>query len=87
MKNWDVIKKFVNGEKEGRTKHLFIEGNVLYSYGHHFPIAIRTNMFIVNMDKYSVTTSRHQSYLRGMLEGYVSSNTKEMQEMIRNESN
>lgn len=70
MKNETIILKFINGEVKGRTKNLFIEGEVLYSYGYHFPLCLRLNdlnggyKFIVNKSKYSMTTSRHQGYLR-----------------------
>ena len=41
----------------------------VYSYGEHFPIAIRQRTnddpWLVNEDKYSPTTSRHQSAVRG----------------------
>lgn len=57
---------FAQGKRAGNVKNLIIEGNVVYSYGHHFPIAIRLwdgdrFKFIWNKDKYSSTTSRHQS--------------------------
>ena len=41
----------------------------VYSYGEHFPIAIRQRTnddpWLVNEDKFSQTTSRHQSAVRG----------------------
>jgi len=42
---------------------VFFEDDRLYSFGHHFILAIRTkhNAFIINADKYSVSTSCHQS--------------------------
>jgi hypothetical protein len=54
----------------------FIEGHILYSYGQHFPLAVRitdeqgNKYFIVNKNKYSSTTSRHQSTLRRALKGH-----------------
>ena len=65
MKNEDIIENFVDGAEAGRTKNVFIEDNVLYSYGYHFPMAMRIKdgYFIVNKDKYSSTTSRHQNIL------------------------
>jgi len=64
MKNENVINSFVNGEKVAKTGHLFIEENVLYSYGHHYPLSIRLNgAFLVNKDDYSKTTARHAGYL------------------------
>lgn len=72
MTNQQLIESFVEGADSGHANNLFIEGDVLYSYGHHFPLAYRTydgesTIFIVNIDKYSVTTSRHQSLLRSRL--------------------
>lgn len=43
----------------------------VYSYGEHFPMAIvdnETGTAVLNADKYSVTTSRHQSLVRDALE-------------------
>ena len=77
MKNNDIIQKFVNGATSGKiTRHnaftgqthtpLFIEGDTLYSYGHHFPLARRNadGTFWVNPDKYSTTTSKQQGLVR-----------------------
>ena len=48
---------------------MFIEGDTIYSYGKHFPIALRlgNNIFLVNVDKYSSSTSKHQSYVIGAI--------------------
>ena len=73
MRNKDVIENFVEGIRGGRTKTLFVEGNVLYSYGYHFPLAIKGyskahgRMLVVNNDKYSRTTSCHQSLLESAI--------------------
>lgn len=66
MKNINICEAFAKGDRKLKTQHLFIEGNVLYSYGYHFPLAIRLVLdndfkFVVNKDKYSRTTSRHKS--------------------------
>jgi len=45
---------------------------VVYSYGHHFPIYIfdeATNQWFANKDKYSQSTTRHQSQARPIWEG------------------
>lgn len=40
-------------------------GYAVYSYGLHFPMAALINgVWYVNSDKYSVTTSRHQSLVK-----------------------
>jgi hypothetical protein len=49
---------------------IFFEGDTIYSYGYHFPMAkrIRTKngyFYLVNGDRYSPTTDKHQSMLRG----------------------
>jgi hypothetical protein len=42
---------------------VFYDGDTLYSYGHHFALAVRTvyNTYIINADKYSISTNGHQS--------------------------
>lgn len=70
MTNQQIITKFVSGATKGKNslKSLFIEGDTLYSYGHHFPLAKRKEGgFWVNTDKYSVTTSKQQSMVRGTI--------------------
>lgn len=73
MKNKEVALKFIEGENRLKGNNMFIEENVIYSYGHHFPMAVRltdkfkvfggNDKFVLNQNKYSVSTSRHQSYL------------------------
>ena len=68
MKNKDVIEQFARGKREGKGNSVFIEGNVIYSYGHHFPMAIRLFdtegfKFIWNRDHYSQTTKKCQNWL------------------------
>ena len=67
MKNHlQVIKDFVKG-KTGRGCNVYSEGNKLYSYGPHFPLIVRRDSgterewFLLNGDKYSKSTSKHQS--------------------------
>lgn len=49
--------------------HGAVMGTATTLYSYAMPIAIRlgNNVVIVNKDKYSVTTSKHQGYLRGAL--------------------
>ena len=61
-----LIDRFSNGAKRGSASHLFIEDDVIYSYGYHFPLAIRRDwgrdiQFLINGDRYSSSTSSHQS--------------------------
>lgn len=71
MTNQQIINKFANGATSGNNSNrsLFIEGDTIYSYGYHFPLARRNadGTFWVNPDKYSVTTSKHQSMVRGAI--------------------
>ena len=53
----------------GRASSLYYDGPVAFSYGEHFPLAVITGpkAATVNADKYSSTTSRHQSTMRHAL--------------------
>ena len=62
-----------HGEITGRnsTGSLYIDGNVIYSYGRHFPVAKRVaDGIIITGDRYSVTTAKHigQVYYACVLE-------------------
>jgi hypothetical protein len=63
MKNEDVAEDFAKGYSKTKTANMFIEGRTVYSYGLHFPIAMRLtdNIVLFNSDKYSKSTSRHQN--------------------------
>lgn len=65
-KNSQVAEAWIRGESEKiKTKHLFFENRVIYSYGYHFPIAIKLNdCVIVHNNRYSNTTARHKSLVR-----------------------
>ncbi len=42
---------------------VYFKNSILYSYGSHFKLAVNCkNGFVINADKYSVSTSKHQSY-------------------------
>jgi hypothetical protein len=59
--NRQVAQAFAEGATKGGTKHLFIEGPAIFSYGHHFPVAKREGIdVLLNTSKYSMTTSHHQ---------------------------
>jgi hypothetical protein len=52
--------------------NMFFDGDTIYSYGHHFPMARhvetkRGKAILVNSTRYSVTTSSHQSAVRGAI--------------------
>jgi hypothetical protein len=77
MSNADVITRWIDvmeGRKSRlqRSNHVWAEGNIIYSYGRHFPIAEHYGTqaggwYLINGDRFSNTTSRHQSNLRGAL--------------------
>jgi hypothetical protein len=70
----DIIQDFVNkriprGHEKpyGSYGHIYYEGDILYDYGHHFPMLIRHKWgYLLNADKYSNTTSKHQGMCRGV---------------------
>jgi hypothetical protein len=78
MTNKQIIKKFLAGAMTGKiTRHnsftgqthtpLFIEGDTLYSYGHHCLLAKRVAGGIwVNDNRYSATTTKHASLVRSL---------------------
>lgn len=73
VSNSDLAHKFANGATHGTGSHMFIEDNTIYSYGHHFPIAVVPDrdrkIAYFNKEKYSMSTSHHQSYVRSALLG------------------
>jgi bifunctional DNA-binding transcriptional regulator/antitoxin component of YhaV-PrlF toxin-antitoxin module len=59
-----------------KGSRIFFEGDILYSYGYHFPLAVKSkNGYVLNGDKYSVTTSKHQSITRQMAEEHSDETT------------
>jgi hypothetical protein len=66
-----VVQWFAEGKTNKNASHLYSRDNALYSYGRHFPLAVRhsaetslkhsEDWFLLNGDRYSNTTSRHQS--------------------------
>jgi len=87
----EVVRAFVRGENAEGSR-MFSENGIVYSYGHHFPIAIRTAWgYIFNKDGYSSSTAKHKNYvlyaitnhfsevihLTGCNEGYVEETYRE----------
>lgn len=62
--NVSVVAAWASGQyAEGRNPHgsLYFEGPALFSYGSHFPIAVRYEVIALgNSGRYSHTTSQHQ---------------------------
>ena len=55
---------------------------VVYSYGYHFPMFIYlNNIWYENSDKYSVSTSKHQSQSHPMMET-IKLNTEDMKRLL-----
>ena len=69
--NQEVFHIFASGtQSQGRSHNgnVYFEGHTLYSYGSHFPLAIKYNgSFLLNGESYSITTSKHQSQARQAL--------------------
>lgn len=73
MNNKNVCRMFVKGANEGKGSNLTIIDNKLYSYSTCICERVVNKRgyynFIYNETKYSVSTSRHQYYLRDALSG------------------
>lgn len=61
--------------RKERSGNIFSQGDKIYSYGHHFELGRllrgkkgEPRLFLLNGDRYSVTTGRHQSELRSAVE-------------------
>lgn len=53
---------------DGYASNLYFEGNTIYSYGPHFPIAIMDgNIVFFTTKGYSMTTSHHKSLVLGAI--------------------
>lgn len=63
MKNADVIKKFVNGETKGKTTNLRIEDDKLINYNTVLAVRNDDDTFVVNVTKYSQSTTTIQNKL------------------------
>jgi len=71
MKHYDVAKEFAQGTDKVKGSRMFVEDNTIYSYGRHFPIAVRfkPNIYLFNSQEYSTSTSKHKNYVRHALSG------------------
>jgi hypothetical protein len=74
--NYAIVFNYFFAKEKERTRfftggNIFYEEDKLYSYGRHFPLAVRCrNGYILNGDRYSNTTSGHQSLTRSMAENH-----------------
>lgn len=69
MTNEQVAEMYAEGKVEGTAPHMFIDGDTIYSYGYHFPIAtkVRDGVYLFNIDGYSNTTARHKFHVLNAL--------------------
>ena len=60
-------------EESALGSNFFFEGTSIYSYGHHFEVGriVKNKQgkkaYLINEDYYSVTTSKHQCYVRNAI--------------------
>ena len=86
----ELVKRFREGKTSGKSANMFIEGNTLYSYGHHFPLVWKqkeingNDIYIKNGDKYSLATSRHQSIVQSYFFRYPTVNLSTIEQVIGN---
>jgi len=75
-----VAELFRSGETEGGMPSLFINENILYSYGRHYALAIRLDYedmmksgysYVINSTYYSQTTSTQAGVVRCALSDYI----------------
>ena len=69
MSNRQVAELFAQTNREGHTKHLFIEGRTIYSYGYHFKIAQKIDLrkVLFTTRGYSQTTTSHKNLVKKAL--------------------
>ena len=62
--NYQIAHEFAYGARHGKSLHMFIDGDNIYSYGYHFCIAKRVGETILfTTRKYSTTTAKHIGYV------------------------
>lgn len=94
MSNRDVAKKWRAQIKDnGHSLNMFFEHDVIYSYGYHFPMAVITgkkhngqDIIVQNSYRYSNTTARHLSHMRGECYGdaVITIGTPLLKQLINN---
>lgn len=75
----------IHGSGDDQGNHEQKKVYVVYSYGSHFPMYIyddQENKWIGNKDKYSQSTTRHQSLLRPSEGVEIWLNTDEMRSVV-----
>jgi hypothetical protein len=69
MRNIEVVRNFINGATKGKTTNLYIDGDKLINYTTTL-LQRHNGKFIVNISKYSSSTSRIQSMILKELPEY-----------------
>lgn len=74
MNNLMVAHLWAHEQEESASgSNFFFEGTSIYSYGHHFEVGriVKNKQgkkaYLINEDYYSVTTSKHQYYVRNAI--------------------
>lgn len=64
VSNRELSENFANGKTNGKGSNMFIDGKTIYSYGYHFPIAVKEkDFYLFNSERYSPTTAKHKAYV------------------------
>lgn len=74
MNNTQVAHLWASGNKtNGKGSNFYFQGDTIFSYGNHFPIARRVNenLYLITQRGYSVSTSKHISYTRRAIPSYA----------------
>jgi len=69
MDNSTLAHNYNNGAEKGKGSHIFIDGDTIFSYGYHFPIArkLKENVYLFNSEGYSLTTEKHKGIVESAL--------------------
>ena len=88
LKNHDEVAHFWANKVQngGKASNMFFEGDIIYSYGYHFPMYVKhKNTWYENSDKYSVSTSKQQTQSRPSYKTKLKT-TKQLKDIIYNKS-
>lgn len=86
MKNIDVVKAFLL-RAAATGSNLISSGDKLFSYHTCIAQFLPTGRLIINITKYSPTTSKHQGYLERSLNGFHLLNVRYIDNIYRGSSN
>jgi dsDNA-binding SOS-regulon protein len=74
MNNTQVAHLWASGSKQsGKGSNFYFEGDTIFSYGAHFPIARRVTegFYLITESRYSHSTSRHISYTKRAIPSFA----------------